>query len=218
MRSNDAATSVPRRGAVVADAGSLPGVLHADLLTEGLAVRDGFLSPPRVLGLHECAARRRVRGDFSPARVGAESRLQTRREIRGDSSCWLAEPRFAEERALLDDLERLRLEFNREGYLGLFDLELHYARYPSGAGYARHLDQPLGRDQRRVSVILYLNPEWPAAAGGELRVFDGAQGHRDIEPIGGRLVCFLTAGREHEVLPARRDRLSVSGWFRSRER
>jgi SM-20-related protein len=38
----------------------------------------------------------------------------------------------------------------------------------------------------------------------------------DIEPLGGRLVCFLTAGREHEVLPAGRERLSISGWFRAR--
>jgi SM-20-related protein len=39
----------------------------------------------------------------------------------------------------------------------------------------------------------------------------------DIEPVGGRLVCFLTPGRVHEVLPARRERLSISGWFRGRE-
>jgi Rps23 Pro-64 3,4-dihydroxylase Tpa1-like proline 4-hydroxylase len=27
----------------------------------------------------------------------------------------------------------------------------------------------------------------------------------------------MTDGREHEVLPANRERLSVSGWFRARE-
>ena len=31
------------------------------------------------------------------------------------------------------------------------------------------------------------------------------------------LVCFLTADREHEVLTARRERLSISGWFRARQ-
>ncbi len=39
----------------------------------------------------------------------------------------------------------------------------------------------------------------------------------DVEPLGGRLVCFLTAGREHEVLPAQRERFSISGWYRERE-
>jgi len=61
-----------------------------------------------------------------------------------------------------------------------------------------------------------LNEGWTPAAGGELRIFDAAGGHRDIEPIAGRLVCFLTPGREHAVLPTRRDRFSISGWFRKR--
>jgi SM-20-related protein len=50
-----------------------------------------------------------------------------------------------------------------------------------------------------------------------LRIFDSTGRDRDIEPIGGRLVCFLTSGREHAVLPTQRDRLSISGWFRGRE-
>jgi SM-20-related protein len=115
----------------------------------------------------------------------------------------------------LSDLEQLRLDLNREGFLGLFDLELHYAWYPPGAGYARHIDQLQGRDQRKVSVILYLNEAWTPDAGGELRIFDGDEA-RDIEPIAGRLVYFLTAGREHAVLPTRQDRLSITGWFRQR--
>jgi SM-20-related protein len=48
-----------------------------------------------------------------------------------------------------------------------------------------------------------------------LRVF-GEDGVRDIEPLAGRLVCFLSAGREHAVLPTRQGRLSVTGWFRRR--
>jgi SM-20-related protein len=190
--------------------------LHADFFAGGIAVRDEYISATRVRELIDCAQVRRTRGDFGAARIGADQRLRQREEIRGDSTCWLDEPLFAGERALLSDLERLRLELNREGFLGLFDLELHYAEYPAGAGYARHLDQLQGRTQRRVSIVLYLNEAWDPHAGGELRVFDDAQGYRDIEPIGGRLVCFLTAGREHAVLPTRRDRLSISGWFRNR--
>jgi SM-20-related protein len=190
--------------------------LHADLLSDGIAVRDGFLSQPRICGLIECAGLRRRRGDFGAARVGADQRLQTRAEIRGDSTCWLVEPLFTEEQALLRDLDQLRLELNRKGFLGLFDLELHYAWYPPGAGYARHVDQLQGRDQRMVSIVLYLNETWKPGAGGELRLFGAANEHRDIAPIGGRLVYFLTAGQEHAVLPTECDRLSISGWFRRR--
>ena len=38
----------------------------------------------------------------------------------------------------------------------------------------------------------------------------------DVQPLGGTLVCFLAERFEHEVLPARRERLSVTGWFRAR--
>lgn len=189
--------------------------LCAGLFADGIAVQDGFLSQPRVAELIEHAERRRARGDFGAARIGVDQRLQRREEVRGDHTCWLVEPMFAGERALLSDLEGLRLELNRQGYLGLFDLELHYAWYPPGTGYARHVDQLQGRDQRKVSVVLYLNDPWEPEAGGELRIF-GQDGARDIEPIAGRLVCFLTAGREHAVLPTRRDRLSIAGWFRQR--
>ena len=76
------------------------------------------------------------------------------------------------ERLLLEELEQLRLELNREAFLGLFELELHYAWYPPGAGYARHVDQPRGGTQRQVSLVLYLNAEWQPLAGGALRIFD----------------------------------------------
>ena len=118
---------------------------------------------------------------------------------------------------LLDRLEELRLELNREATLGLFELELHYARYPPGASYARHVDQALRTSQRQVSLVLYLNADWQPADGGVLRLHETDDRTFDIEPVGGRLVCFLTPGRVHEVLTARRERLSISGWFRGRE-
>jgi SM-20-related protein len=199
---------------VAADAGS---AVDGDLRVDGISVRDRFLAPPQIRALRECAQLRRTRGDFDAARIGNERSLQRREEIRGDSICWITPPLLPAEHTLLDDLERLRLELNAQAMLGLFELELHYAWYPPGAGYARHVDQPQGRSQRQVSLVLYLNEDWTPAAGGELRIFDAADPHRDIEPIAGRLVCFLTPGREHAVLPTQRDRLSISGWFRARE-
>jgi SM-20-related protein len=184
---------------------------------DGISVRDQFLAPSQIRALADCARLRRARGDFDTARIGSGQSLQHREDIRGDSTCWITPPLWPAEETLLEELERLRLELNRESLLGLFELELHYAWYPSGAGYARHVDQPQGRAQRLVSLVLYLNQDWIPAAGGELRIFDATDGYRDIEPIAGRLVYFLTPGREHAVLPTHRDRLSVSGWFRSRD-
>ena len=191
--------------------------IEAGWSADGISVRDRFLAPSQIRALVDCARLRRDRGDFDAARIGSGRSLQRREDIRGDSICWITPPLWPAEQTLLGELERLRLELNREAMLGLFELELHYAWYPPGAGYARHVDQPQGRAQRRVSLVLYLNEDWTPTSGGELRIFDAADGHRDIAPIAGRLVCFLTPGREHAVLPTLRDRLSVSGWFRTRD-
>jgi SM-20-related protein len=66
-------------------------------------------------------------------------------------------------------------------------------------------------------LVLYLNSEWQSADGGMLRIHAADDEFIDVEPVAGRLVCFLTPGREHEVLQAQCERLSISGWFRGRE-
>jgi SM-20-related protein len=191
--------------------------LSADLIGRGISIRDDFLSLAQVQDLIECLEARRARGNFAPARIGAGPSLQRREDIRGDSICWMNPPLLPAEARLLESFEQLRLQLNREAFLGLFELELHYAAYPSGLGYARHIDQPRGKNRRRVSVVLYLNREWPEELGGELRIFGGTHEHLDVQPLAGRLVCFLTEAREHCVLPARRERLSITGWFGARE-
>jgi SM-20-related protein len=50
-----------------------------------------------------------------------------------------------------------------------------------------------------------------------LRLFVREGESLDIAPLGGRLVLFLAADFEHEVLVADRDRYSIAGWFRRRE-
>ena len=189
----------------------------AELTSSGISVRDRFITSAQIHDLLQCAHARQARGDFAPARIGAQAHAQRREEIRGDFTCWLREPLYPAEHSLLQQLEQLRLELNQEAYLGLFSLELHYARYPPGAGYARHVDQPFGTSLRQVSLVLYLNADWRPSDGGVLRLHDSDDRTLDIEPVGGRLVCFLTPGRVHEVLTARRERLSITGWFRARE-
>jgi SM-20-related protein len=217
--------TVPRGAAASPNGGNGAGAdgagafmsIGAPLSVDGIAVEDEFLAPAQVRALLGCAETRRGRGDFRAAQIGSDRNTQRREEIRGDFTCWMGLPLWPAEQALMDELERLRLDLNREAMLGLFELELHYAWYPPGAGYSRHVDQPQGRAQRKVSMVLYLNEGWAPGAGGELRIFGTAGGPRDIQPLAGRMVCFLSAGREHAVLPTQRDRLSVSGWFRSRE-
>ncbi len=188
-----------------------------DLRTRDFAVRDEFLTPKQVRALIDCADMRRERGGFVAARIGAGPSLGRREAIRGDSICWLTEPLYRAERRLFRSLEELRLQLNRSAFLGLFESEWHYAWYPPGAAYARHIDQLRGRETRRVSLVLYLNEQWQSGDGGVLRIFSDDGSYSDIEPLGGRAVAFLTERREHAVMPTCRGRLSLTGWFRSRE-
>jgi SM-20-related protein len=116
-------------------------------------------------------------------------------------------------------METLRENFNRTQYLGLTELESHFTIYPPGAFYRRHLDRFRGSEQRQISSILYLNQGWSHEHGGQLRLYldetDDAA-YLDIEPAGGTLVLFLSDRFWHEVLPATRQRMSLTGWFRTR--
>jgi SM-20-related protein len=181
---------------------------------QGFAVIDDFIDHKTVVRLRTCADLRSIRGEFRAAAIGAAR--QRRDDIRGDFTCWLQEPLFPAEREAQASLDRLRLSLNEQLLLGLFDTEVHYATYPPGAAYGAHVDQPTGNAARQVSFALYLNLDWDARCGGELRLHDENVPIADIEPRGGRLCCFLTPGRLHEVLPSTRVRMALSGWFRTR--
>jgi SM-20-related protein len=114
----------------------------------------------------------------------------------------------------------LRLALNRELQLGLFEYECHFARYAPGAFYRKHVDRFSRDSRRRLSSILYLNPAWAAADGGALRLYmerTPESARVDIAPAGGTLVLFLSERFPHEVLPATRERLSLTGWFKTRD-
>lgn len=112
-------------------------------------------------------------------------------------------------------LERLRTliqYLNQNLFLSLKDVEVHMTIYPVGSFYKRHLDQFKSDDHRKLSVICYLNENWEESHGGQLRLHlkDGAI---DVLPTLGKLVCFRSDEIEHEVLPATRERLSITGWI-----
>ena len=104
---------------------------------------------------------------------------------------------------------------NRELMLGLDELEAHFAMYAPGTRYAKHRDRFRDDDARVLSSVLYLNDDWQESDGGALRLYLPDR-HLDVYPSAGKLVLFLSADFEHEVLAATRDRLSIAGWFRRR--
>lgn len=154
---------------------------------------------------------------FHPAGIGRAARFVRNPRIRGDEIRWLdpagSSPAVSDWFAAMEDL---RLAVNRRLFLALFDYECHLARYPVGAGYRRHLDTFRDGPSRLLSTVLYLNPDWRAGDGGELLLYQGEHELARVAPCFARFAVFLSADFPHEVLPARRERLSVAGWFRPR--
>ncbi|NVK43627.1 MAG: 2OG-Fe(II) oxygenase [Oceanospirillaceae bacterium] len=154
--------------------------------------------------------------DFRRAGIGRDQEHQLDRRVRSDEIRWLSPDKPAET-AYLEWMAALRLGINRRLMLGLFDYECHFARYPQGAFYRRHLDAFQGRTNRVLSTVYYLNRDWTEADGGELLIYADEQAREPLErviPTSGTLVIFLSDRFPHEVLPAGRERLSVTGWYR----
>jgi SM-20-related protein len=197
-------------------AADLPASPLVDALAgPGYGAVAGFVGPEQVRALAAAIARRDAAGEFRAAAVGAGENRAVRPQIRGDRICWLLQAEDAAEREILARLDALRVELNRTLMLGVVDFECHYAIYPCGARYARHLDRSPRGAERVVSVVLYLNDGWGAADGGEL-VITAEDRELVVPPAGGTLVAFLSQRFEHEVREARRERLSLTGWFRRR--
>ena len=185
------------------------------LAGEGWCVLEDLLPEDATAALaRECAALHAA-GELAAARIGRE---KVASELRGDHTRWfdMAAPTAAQ-RPYVEALEALRIALNRALMLGVVENEAHYAVYPPGARYARHLDQPRQLEARVVSVVYYLNADWRAEDGGALRLYLDDGSHRDVLPQAGRMVLFLSSRFEHEVLPATRERMSIACWMRRRE-
>jgi SM-20-related protein len=165
----------------------------------------------------ECLAMM-VDNPLHQAAVGNGEGREVRDAIRNDSISWLdagSEGEF--QKIYQSQMEQLRLALNEHFFLGLFDFESHFAVYPAGGFYKAHRDQHVGATKRVVTVIFYLNEDWQAGDGGELRLWTTpgkAQGPSVlIEPRMGTLVCFMADDHWHEVLVSHKSRMSITGWF-----
>ncbi|MGR9100054.1 MAG: 2OG-Fe(II) oxygenase [Gammaproteobacteria bacterium] len=152
---------------------------------------------------------------LKPAGIGRASYYQINRFFRRDEIFWLddSHPDIEEYRIWI---EKLRLHLNRELYLGLFDFECHFAYYPTGAFYKKHLDAFKDQSSRRLSTVLYLNPQWNSCDGGQLLMYrpDCAEPFLEVLPLYGRMVIFLSEIFPHEVMRSNKGRYSLTGWYR----
>jgi SM-20-related protein len=192
----------------------------ADELSEqGWSVIPNALPPTLAAQLHQQILAM-DEAQFTRAGVGRSSDFTLNDFVRRDEIRWI-EGHSDAEKAWLQWSNRLRLFLNRRLFLGLFSFESHFAHYPPGAFYKKHLDAFKGNPRqdptnRVLSVVAYFNAGWLSEDGGELAMFNANEPDPFliVTPAFGTLVVFLSEDVPHEVRPAKRDRYSIAGWYR----
>ena len=155
------------------------------------------------------------------AAIGNRTNELIAKSIRGDYILWLNEGEAGQaEKIFFQKINDLVLYLNRTCFLGILHKEFHYALYPEGTFYKRHLDTFQNDDRRKLSIVLYLNEQdWQPEYGGELVIYKEENGKEKeivLYPLPGRMVIFESQVLEHEVKPVKTERLSITGWLKTR--
>lgn len=146
-------------------------------------------------------------------KAGISSQKVIQKDVRGDFVHWIrSEEEINQLNVFFQKANMIHEILNRYCFLSISDKEFHFALYPEGTFYERHLDQFNERNNRMISAVLYLNEEWKDGDGGELRIFKNNQ-EIDIAPVSNRLALFKSDCIEHEVLITSKPRRSLTGWF-----
>ena len=134
-------------------------------------------------------------------------------KIRGDYIYWLDESKSAN--VFFNKINDFIEYLNKTCFAGIVTKEFHYAIYPTGTFYKKHLDTFQNDDRRTISIVCYLNQQWNENHGGELALYLENETIK-IYPTNGKIVIFDSKTIEHEVLPVMEsERLSITGWLKT---
>lgn len=184
--------------------------LMTAIAEQGWYVWDDFLTAQQVRELRET-----IPADWHKAKIGRNDDAHRDVERRSDKIQWLKADMGLPVMDYLERMEQIRLHVNREFFLGLFEYEAHFAKYEAGDFYEKHYDSFQGNTNRRLTTVFYLNENWTAENGGELKLYDNKDRLIDtLAPRAGRLIVFLSEDFPHEVCVSHAQRYSIAGWFR----
>ena len=183
------------------------------LADDNYVVIDDFLAENEISAICSFFEEKLAQDDFDKAGFGTLNQYTVDKKIRGDYIKWLDEKEDIRVDVYFEKIHILIQKVNRLCYLSLSGVEMHLAHYPKGTFYKRHLDQFEHRNNRMISVILYLNIDWKEGDGGELKAYLPSGQDRIIAPLANRLVLLRSNIVEHEVLMTQCDRRSVTGWL-----
>ena len=164
-----------------------------------------------------------LQGQLKKAAIGSGSQKNVLKQIRGDFTLWL-DPQGSNEiqARFLSAIQQIQNVLNQSFYLGLNTFETHFAHYPPGAGYDKHIDNHRGSSARKITFILYLNENWQHGDGGELSLYAPTKAEESetprialLPPRLGNFILFRSELFPHQVEKSMKPRLSVTGWFRN---
>lgn len=184
------------------------------IVAQEYAVIDFLVAKETLLALKNNLITHKTTGDFRQAGTGNKTNLQINELIRTDKILWIDDNSTDKaEQDYLATATALKNYLNQSCYTGIRNFEVHYACFEAGAFYKPHFDRFKNDDLRKMTLITYLNEDWTATDGGEL-VLHFNNSVQKILPLFGRSVIFRSHEVLHEVLPAKRERMSITGWMK----
>ncbi|WP_111308898.1 2OG-Fe(II) oxygenase [Confluentibacter sediminis] len=192
-----------------------------DILSKKYSVVEDFFSAEDVAILRQSLLNKHEENAFKKAAIGNRFEETIIKSIRGDVILWMEEAKAdTSELLFFSKINSLVNYLNKTCFLGILHKEFHYALYPKGTFYKRHIDTFQNDDRRKLSFVCYLNEDgWLPENGGELVLYlneNGEETENIIYPFPGRVVIFESQVIEHEVKPVNKERLSITGWLKTR--
>ncbi len=184
------------------------------IVAHNYAIVEGLFEAEVLYGMKMEMLRLLGDDEFHRAGIGNQFAMQQEREIRSDKIHWIEnDSANLFESEFVKRVDGFSSYLNQTCYTGIRDWEFHYACFEKGNFYKRHLDRFKNDESRKFSVVTYLNDDWSEEDGGQLVLYL-PQGDVTVVPKWGTTVVFKSDVIEHEVMPARRNRYSVTGWLK----
>ncbi len=193
----------------------------SDLMEHQYSIVEGFFTSDEVIALRSSFLEKFEEDAFKKAAIGNRVNEIIEKSVRGDFILWLNENEGnSAEKSFFNKINDMVSYLNKTCFMGILFKEFHYALYPKGTFYKRHLDTFHNDDRRKLSMVCYLNEEnWQPEYGGELVLYLNENGNevaKTIYPFPGRMVIFESQILEHEVKPVEQKRMSITGWLKTR--
>ncbi len=192
-----------------------------NIISQKYAIVEDFFTTEEVWALRQSLLAKHEEDAFKKAAIGNRVNEVIVKSIRGDVILWIDELKANHaENLFFNKINSLVSYLNKTCFLGILHKEFHYALYPTNTFYKRHIDTFQNDDRRKLSFVCYLNEDgWLPENGGELVLYlddNGKEIEKVIYPFPGRVVIFESQIIEHEVRPVKTERLSITGWLKTR--